>query len=90
MFTDLWVLFIDGIYNLGLDRKEFNILFIALIILVVMDLARKKKDKSIGDIMLSQPWYFRWAVIIVLFFAILTFGIYGPAFDAANFIYLQF
>ena len=92
MFTkpDLWVLFNDGIYNLGLDRKEFNVLFIALIILVVMDLARKKKDKSIGDIMISQPWYFRWTVIIVLLFAILTFGIYGPAFDAANFIYLQF
>lgn len=90
MKPDLWVLFNDGLYNLGLDRKEFNILFIALLILLVVDLARKKKDMSFGDIMIAQPWYFRWAVIIILFFGILTFGIYGPAFDAADFIYLQF
>lgn len=87
---DLWVLFNDGLYNLGLDRKEFNILFIALLVLLVMDIARKRTDKSIGDIMIAQPWYFRWAVIIILFFTVLTFGIYGPAFDAADFIYLQF
>ena len=90
MKPDLWVLFNDGIYNLGLNRKEFNILFIALIVLVVMDIARKKKDKSLGDIMVEQPWWFRWAAIIMLFFAVLTFGIYGPSFDASDFIYLQF
>lgn len=87
---DLWVLFNDGLYTLGLNRKEFNVLFIALIILVVMDIARKKTEKSVGDIMVAQPWWFRWAFIIIMLFAVLTFGIYGPAFDAANFIYLQF
>ena len=87
---DLWVLFNDGLYGLGLDRKEFNILFIAVIALVIMDIARKKADKSVGDIMIAQPWWFRWTAIIILFFAVLTFGIYGPAFDASGFIYLQF
>ena len=87
---DLWVLFNDGLYNLGLDRKEFNILFIAVLLLIVMDVAKKDKEKSWGDIMIAQPWWFRWAAIIALFFAVLTFGIYGPAFDPAGFIYLNF
>lgn len=87
---DLWLLFNGGLYTLGLDQKEFNILFMAVLALLVMDIARKKTQKSIGDIMIGQPWWFRWVVIIALFFAVLTFGIYGPAFDASGFIYLQF
>ena len=87
---NLWVLFNDGLYNLGLDRKEFNILFLAVIALIVVDIARKKCNKSFGKIMLDQPWWFRWTVIIALFFAVLTFGVYGPEVDASGFIYLQF
>ena len=92
MFTrpDLWVLFNDGLYNLGLDRKEFNILFISLLVLFFVDMSKKKNEKTVGDMMLMQPWWFRWLSLIVLFFAVLTFGIYGPAFDAADFIYLRF
>ncbi len=90
MKPDLWVLFNDGIYALGLDRKEFNILFIAILVLIVMDIARKNNGKSLGDYMLDQPWWFRWAAIIALAFSVLTFGIYGPAFDVSGFIYLQF
>ena len=87
---DLWVFFDQSLYRLGLDRREFNVLFIALIVLVVVDIARKKNDKSLGEILVMQPWWFRGAVIIILFFAVLTFGIYGPSFDASDFIYLQF
>ena len=90
MKPDLWVFFNNSLYNLGLDRREFNILFVAILILIVMDIARKTKDKSIGDIMINQPWWFRWSVIILLFLGVLTFGTYGPAFDPADFIYLQF
>ena len=90
MKPDIWVLFNDGMYRLGLDRKEFNILFIALIILVVTDIARKNRDKPLGLIIEEQPWWFRWTAILMLFFAVLTFGVYGPAFNPADFIYLQF
>lgn len=90
MKPDLWVLFNDGIYNLGLDRKEFNVLFLSILVLIFMDIARKKSEKSLGDYMMDQPWYFRWGTMIALFFAVLTFGIYGPSFDVSGFIYLQF
>ena len=90
MKPDLWILFNEGMYGLGLDRREFNVLFVSLIILVVADIARKKKEISLGDIMAEQPWWFRWCAILMLFFIVLTFGIYGPDLDVSKFIYLQF
>lgn len=87
---DLWVLFDDSLYTLGLDRREFNIFFIAFLALVLVDWIKNKKKQNFGVFMNEQPWYFRWVVLIVLIFAILTFGIYGPGFDKAGFIYFDF
>ena len=87
---DLWVFFDERLYGLGLARREFNILFLAVLVLIAVDIMRVKSRKSFGDFLTDQPWYFRWIVVFVLFFSVLTFGIYGPGYDAASFIYLQF
>lgn len=40
-----WLLFNGGIYKLGLDRAEMNILVFALIILLLVDLIKYNKSK---------------------------------------------
>lgn len=92
IFTRLnpWVLFNGGIYNLGLDRIEMNILFISLIMLLLVDLVRYKRKQTIDLFLMEQNIWFEWLVIIILIVMIFVVGEYGPAFDAQQFIYFQF
>lgn len=87
---DFWVLFDDSLYSLGLDRREFNIFFISFLGLILVDWIKNKKKQNFGVFLNEQPWYFRWVVLVALMFAILTFGIYGPGFNKAGFIYFDF
>ena len=37
-----------------------------------------------------QPLPYRWAVYYTAVFAVLIFGVWGPGYSAANFVYFQF
>lgn len=85
-----WVLFDQSLYNLGLNQGEIHILLVSLIILFLTDLIRYKKKITLDIFLERQCLWFRWGVVFFLFFFILIYGIYGPAFDATQFIYFQF
>ncbi|MBP5597432.1 MAG: MBOAT family protein [Pseudobutyrivibrio sp.] len=85
-----WVLFNDGLYMLGLNRTEFNILLVSLMILFIVDYIRFKTGMTIDKFLFTQNVWFEWLVVIVLILMIFTFGKYGPSFDAKQFIYFQF
>lgn len=85
-----WLLFNGGIYNLGLDRVEINILVVALIMLLLVDLVRYLKGITLDTFLFEQNLWFEWAVIIVLILMIFIFGEYGPTFNSQQFIYFQF
>lgn len=85
-----WLLFNGGIFQLGLDRVEMNILIFSLLLLVLVDLIKYKKKASIDIFLMEQNIWFEWSAIIVLIVMIFTFGEYGPTFDAQQFIYFQF
>lgn len=87
---DPWNLFNGQIYTLGLDRPEFNILMVSLIVLFLVDLIRYKRKQEISAFLQEQCVWFRWGVIIALITAILVFGIYGVEFESAKFIYFDF
>ncbi len=87
---DPWSLFDGAIYTLGLDRQEFNILLVSLLILVLVDLLRYFKKQTIEAFLQEQCIWFRWAVIIGLIGAVIVYGIYGIDFDSTQFIYFQF
>lgn len=92
MFTkwDPWSLFNGELYNLGLDRFEFNILIVATVALLLVDLLRYCKKQLITEFLQEQCIWFRWGVIFVLIFATIIYGMYGIQFDASQFIYFQF
>ena len=88
--VDPWVLFNGDIYKIGLAQVEVNILLVAIIILIIVDAIRVKKDMMLDRYLVTQNLWFRWAIIIGLIVVILTFGEYGPYFDPKQFIYFQF
>ena len=85
-----WLLFNGGIFTLGLDRVEMNILMFSIMILILVDLVKYKKQMTIDVFLMEQNLWFEWAAIIGLIIIISVFGEYGPAFDAQQFIYFQF
>ncbi len=92
MFTkwDPWSLFNGEIYNLGLDRFEFNVLIVATVVLLLVDLIRYCKKQVITEFLQEQCIWFRWGVIFALIFATIIYGMYGINFESSQFIYFQF
>ena len=92
MFTrpNLWVLHDQSLYSIGLDRVEMNILIMSLVVLLLVDTIRYKKNITIEKYLKEQNIWFRWSVILIIFFATIIYGVYGPLYDPTQFIYFQF
>lgn len=91
MFTSFnpWIFFDETLWQLGLTQQEFMIGILAIIVLLVVDYWHYK-GKQLRQILSQQGIWFRWSCYISAIFIILIFGIYGPGFDANQFIYFQF
>ena len=87
---DPWSFFNGEIYNLGLDRPEFNILTVSVLVLFLAELVRYFKKQTIDIFLREQCIWFRWGVVMLLVLAVLVYGIYGVKFESALFIYFQF
>lgn len=85
-----WLLFNGGIYQLGLDRVEMNILLSAVVVLFMADLIRYRKKQTLDAFLFEQNVWFEWLAVISLIVMIFVFGKYGPTFDPQQFIYFQF
>ena len=83
-----WVLF-DGSLHEILSAKDWNVLFAGLLLLVLVDVQRYL-GKDLQTAFTKQNLAFRWLVFYAGILAVVVFGIYGPGFDAAQFIYFQF
>ena len=83
-------IFFDGaIFNCGLDSKNFGVMIISILILIIADIFKYKGIRIRKEI-LAQDWWFRWSVYIVSIVFILVVGIWGSGYDQAGFIYFQF
>lgn len=87
---DPWILFNGGLYELGLDQREIHILIASLLVLFLADMIRYKKGMMLDAFLLTQNFWFGCIVIVLLLIATFVFGVYGPEFDARQFIYFQF
>ena len=84
-----WVLFDGSLMKLGLDAKEWNVLLASLLILLVTDYLLYKKV-NIVEQFAKQNLLFQLIVFYVGIMAIVLFGVYGPIYNASQFIYFQF
>lgn len=84
-----WILWDGSLYLLGLGRKSYQLLCLAIVVLMLADWF-KNKGVCIREFIYKQDLWFRWLVYIGSVIAVIVFGIYGYGYDANNFIYFQF
>ena len=72
----------------GLDTPGMVVAALAVLVLLVVDILREKMP--VRETLAKQNTLFRWLVILAGIFSVVIFGIYGPGYDAASFIYEQF
>lgn len=85
----IWELVDGTIYNMGLNRPNF---IVAILCLVLLYLVSKYEagGKSVRDWIAERQIAARWVLYYGLIFTILIFGIYGPGYDASSFVYMNF
>lgn len=86
---NLWILFDGSLYGCGLDEKNFLLMLAGIGLLLFADVCRRR-GIVIRHVILAQDGWFRGLFFAVSISLILLFGLWGPAFDQANFIYFQF
>ena len=84
-----WIFFDGSLHTLGLDEKSFHLMLACIAILALVDIL-KRRGVIIREWIAGQDYIFRWIVIVLAIAFILTFGVWGPGYDAKNFIYFQF
>ncbi len=84
-----WILFDGSLYTLGLGPTEFRFMLICIGVLIFADIC-KRMGISIREIIGQQGYVFRVLFLVFAVVFLLTFGIWGPGYDANNFIYFQF
>lgn len=84
-----WIIFDGSLYKCGLDQKNFNLMLICIVILLITDIFKYNKV-VIREIIAKQDWWCQSLIIAFAVLAILLFGIWGSSYNAANFIYFQF
>lgn len=84
-----WIMVDGSIYTCGLDMKNIKLLIVCVMILLFADIC-KSKNIVIHEVIIKQNMWVRCLVVAFSIAFILTFGIWGPAYNAASFIYFQF
>ncbi len=84
-----WILVDGSLYACGLDRQNFQLAIVGVIVLLVADYFKYKGIKIHQEI-ISQDYWVRWLVIVGSILVILVLGLWGPAYDASSFVYFQF
>ena len=79
---------IEELFHAGLNKENFCVLFVSLILLLIVDLFRH--NQNIRQFIEQQNLPFRWLIYYCGIFSIIIFGIYGPGYDASTFVYMQF
>jgi D-alanyl-lipoteichoic acid acyltransferase DltB (MBOAT superfamily) len=90
LFTSWSWDFITGIdmkiYTLGVDQKNMHILVCAILALLVVGILQERGVK-IRETLAKQNLIFRWFMVLALLTVVLVYGVYGPDYNASDFIY---
>ncbi len=92
IFTKWYSLYFltDGtLLKTGLDTADWILLLLGVMIIFYVDHLHEQ-GVHIRQSIARQNIFLRWGIYYLAIFVVLMFGIYGPGYDAASFIYAQF
>ena len=72
-----------------MGRKDLTAAFLGVAVIAFGDLLRSRGD-PVGDYFDSLPAVVRWGFLYAAIAVVLLFGVYGPGYNAASFLYFQF
>ena len=79
------------IASLGLTKGEYLVIGVcSLFLLLVSIIQERHPDTSLRVMLDKKPFILRYLMLLVGMAIILVFGVYGPGYDAAAFVYMQF
>ena len=78
-----------ALYSIGIKPKDFMVIAVGVLIMLIIAIIQEK-GVNIRESISKKNIFFRWILYYAIVLAILIFGIYGPGYVAANFIYGQF
>lgn len=71
--------------------KEVVFAFGGLCILAIVSIIKEKNhDQTVRDLLYTKSFFVRYIMILLLITSILVLGVYGPGYNAADFVYAQF
>lgn len=82
-------LFNGRLFEFGMDRANFILAVLALLVQFTVSFLQRG-GRSLRAQLDAQPLILRWGLVLAAIAAVVFFGIYGPGFDASQFIYFQF
>lgn len=84
-----WVLFDGSLFEHGLERQDFNVALVGMILMLIVDVLHERGWK-LRDTVSAQILPVRWVIYYAAIIAFVIFGMYGPGFDSASFVYGAF
>ena len=84
-----WILVDGSLLKLGLDGPDFFVALFSLGILLLVSWLQERGE-GVRKKLARQNLVFRWIILLGLIFGIIIFGMYGPEYNAKDFIYGQF
>ena len=79
------------ISELGLDKFDYAIIIFGMIVVFVASVIQERHSSTtIREMLDRKPFALRGLVIFAGLMLVLVFGIYGPGYDPAAFVYMQF
>lgn len=84
----VWELMDGTLYNLGLDRANFNLMVLSIGFLWLISILQVKGN--VREAVAKWNTVFRWAFYCIAFLAVMVFGIYGSGYDATAFVYMGY
>ncbi|MCM1040527.1 MAG: hypothetical protein NC434_14510 [Ruminococcus sp.] len=82
-------LFDGTIYQYGLDYKNVFLMYGCIILIIIVDILHER-GIHFRELLMRQGIVFRYIIYYIAIFSIIVFGIYGPEFHSADFIYQAF
>lgn len=77
--------------GIGLITTDYLVLLFGLIVMFTVSVIQERNSTiRLREILNRKPFVLQWFLMTGCIIAILVFGQYGPGYDAAEFVYMQF